>query len=347
MDSATLQHGTSDGPPFVAASGYAPFEQRPRQAVTRDFERDRDASSQTLRHIIPISGKDSLATAIWQTELDPNLPYEFVYNDTSAELPETYEWLDRVETTLGIKILRIGKSLEKVIEEQGILPSARTRFCTKYSKIFPMRDFIGDGEAVVYFGLRADEQDRAGALQTKTLKPRYPLREAGIGLATVYKLVGDRDLMPPAFLWQRLFVAVIDRTGGLHGIGMKIVNEWPEWVRDRVFAWRSRPNCFFCFFQRRYEWVGLLEHHPPLFEKAERIEGQFGDGEDMRREGGFFWIGVDYPLSKIREKAAEIFEKRVSAICKLIAAQQQGQLFADSLDEIDIAGTSCGLLCGK
>ncbi len=214
------------------------------------------------RHIIPISGKDSLATAIWQISHEPNLPYEFVYNDTRCELPETYAWLNRVEKKLKIEITRIGKSLKQVISEQGILPSARTRFCTKYSKIFPMNHFIGDDEAIVYFGLRADEPDRVGALATKKLRPRYPLREAGIGLATVYRIVEGRDLMPPAFLWQRLFVAVIDRTGGLHGVGMKIVNGWPEWIRDRMFAWRSRPNCYVCIFQRRYEWVGLLEHHP-------------------------------------------------------------------------------------
>ncbi len=67
----------------------------------------------------------------------------------------------------------------------------------------------------------------------------------------------------------------------------------------------------------------------------------------MRRSGGFFWIGADYPLSKIREKAAEIFDKRVEAICKLIYEQQQMSLFMDAADEMDIVGTSCGLLCGK
>jgi Phosphoadenosine phosphosulfate reductase family len=201
-----------------------------------------------MRHIIPISGKDSLATAIWQTAHEPELPYEFVYNDTRAELPETYVWLARVEETLGIKILRIGKSLKEIISDHGILPSARIRFCTRDAKIRPMNRFIGTDTAVVYFGLRADEHERLGALETKKLLPRYPLRDAGIGLATVYRIVESRDLLPPAFFWSRLFVEVIDKTGGLHGIGMKIVNEWPQWTRDRVFAWRSRPNSLLLLF---------------------------------------------------------------------------------------------------
>src|SRR5580693_4992308 len=112
------------------------------------------------RHIIPISGKDSLATAIWQRTLAPDLPYEFVFNDTRAELPDTYEWLDRVETTLGIRIERIGKCLREIIREQGIIPSPRLRFCTKYAKIFPMNRAIGSDHATVYFGLRADEPER-------------------------------------------------------------------------------------------------------------------------------------------------------------------------------------------
>lgn len=300
-----------------------------------------------MRHIIPISGKDSLATAIWQTAHQPELSYEFVFNDTHAELPETYAWLESVEKVLGITIIRLGKNLERVIEEQGILPSARMRFCTKYSKIYPMRDFLKGSEAMCYFGLRADEPDRVGAIETKSLIPRYPLREAGIGLATVYRMVESRDLMPPTFLWERLYVAVIDQMGGLRGVGLAVVKEWPEWIRSRIFAWRSRPNCFFCFFQRRYEWVGLLEHHPILFDRSEAKEATIGHGDKMRRASGFNWISEDWPLSKIREHAEDIFRKRVDAICKLIDSSRQGQLFESALDEMDIVGTSCGLLCGK
>lgn len=169
--------------------------------------------SERMRHIIPISGKDSLATAIWQTTHHPELNYEFVFNDTRAELPETYEWLARVESVLGIRIERIGKNLEAIIDEQAILPSPRIRFCTERAKIRPMDRFIGAETAIVYFGLRADEPDRVGAFKTKKLTPCYPLREAGIGLATVYRIVQGRDLMPPSFFWQRLYDAVAKQMG--------------------------------------------------------------------------------------------------------------------------------------
>ncbi|MDE0471860.1 MAG: hypothetical protein OXH57_07960, partial [Ekhidna sp.] len=38
------------------------------------------------------------------------------------------------------------------------------------------------------------------------------------------------------------------------------------------YKWRTRSGCYFCFFQRKSEWVGLLEQHPDLFELAKSYE---------------------------------------------------------------------------
>src|SRR5256885_522461 len=40
----------------------------------------------------------------------------------------------------------------------------------------------------------------------------------------------------------------------------------------KYYEWRTRSGCYFCFFQRRAEWVGLLENHPDLFEAAKEYE---------------------------------------------------------------------------
>src|SRR5579862_9164612 len=100
-----------------------------------------------MRHIIPISGKDSCATAIVQITRNPNLSYELFFSDVGSELPETYQWLDKVERKLNIKINRVGESLEQVIYNQGILPSPKVRFCTRIAKIEPMEKWIGNDEA--------------------------------------------------------------------------------------------------------------------------------------------------------------------------------------------------------
>lgn len=295
-----------------------------------------------MRHIIPISGKDSLATAIVQAKLEPNLHYEYIYNETRMELPETYRWLKLVENTMGITIHRAGKNLEAIIYDQGILPSPRTRYCTRLSKIYPMLDYIGKDNATLYIGIRADE-DRVGAKEEKNTIVRYPLKEHKIGLQHVYALVEAANLMPPSFFWQRLYDAVVAAVQA-----KSLIEELPRWIFDRTFAWRSRPNCFMCFYQRRYEWVGLLEHHPKLFERSEAIESTVGNGDGIRRDGGFFFIGEDYPLSKIRANSKLIFNKRVAAIAKWLLNHSQSELFTDALiDDMEMAQKSCGLYCGK
>ena len=40
----------------------------------------------------------------------------------------------------------------------------------------------------------------------------------------------------------------------------------------KYYEWRSRSGCTFCFFQRKIEWVGLLERHPEEFKKAQSLE---------------------------------------------------------------------------
>jgi hypothetical protein len=295
-----------------------------------------------MRHIIPISGKDSLATAIVQMARQPDLPYEFIYNDTRMELPDTYAWMDKVEKTLGITIIRAGKSLADIITEQKILPSPRARYCTRLAKIYPMQDFIGKDEATIYIGIRADE-DRPGAQETKNHTVRYPLKEMGINLPLVYRIVKDKDLMPPNFFWNRVY----DKTVSELGKHSWVIDEMPKWVFDRTFAWRSRPNCFMCFYQRIYEWAGLLDHYPDLFAKAEELEETVCFEEDVR-ESKFYWLGKDKPLSYIRENFDTIIQKRVDHVAKILRKKMQLELFNDALiDELEAAQTSCGLYCGK
>lgn len=294
-----------------------------------------------MRHIIPISGKDSLATAIVQRTLEPDLPYEFIYNDTRMELPETYEWLDLVESTLGIKIIRIGKSLEAIIYEKGMLPSASMRYCTQESKIVPMNKWLNKEPSVIYIGLRFDE-DRAGLEPAKNQTVRYPLKENHMRLSNVYDVCKSKNLMPPKFFWERLFNRVAEILQCSPEAIRKQISE--EMVFDRMFAWRSRPNCFMCFYQRRYEWIGLREFHPLLFNHAKEIEEKFaGD----RRENAFYWI-QDLPLSELEKKVNYYFSKRAMDLASIISKKFQGDFFSHLIiDNMELAQKSCGLFCGK
>ncbi len=37
------------------------------------------------------------------------------------------------------------------------------------------------------------------------------------------------------------------------------------------YEWRSRSGCYFCFFQRKNEWAGLLKQHPDLLPVSPRF----------------------------------------------------------------------------
>lgn len=291
-----------------------------------------------MRHIIPVSGKDSAATAIVQMAR-ADLPYEFVFCDVEMELPETYAWIAKLESHLGIAIRRVGKSLETVIAEQNMLPSQGRRFCTKYGKIFPIRDLIGKDEATQYFGLRADEPDRGGFFGPPNIRASYPLRDLGLGIRHVYQILGDRGIMPPGFFWRRLYDRVWGRADELQ---RQAIEALPPWDRAHLFAWRSRSNCFSCFYQRRYEWVGLLEHHPDLFERARQIEVAYGTPPPRAAE--FTWV-EGMTLTDLAERREVYFEKRVKKVLKALTDRCQGRLFERGLDPL--AEVSCGLLCGK
>lgn len=292
-----------------------------------------------MRHLLPISGKDSLCTAIVQLQRDDTLPYEFIFCDVRMELPETYTWLDKVEQTLGISIKRIGRSLEEVIAEQNMLPSHQARFCTKYGKIFPLRDLLGANEtATQYVGIRADEdRPNAGMIDNRvTLK--FPLREAGIDLPAVWKILDSRKMLPPTFFWQRLYDAVCDL---MSDCSLRFIQSLQPWHKFALFSWRSRSNCFMCFYQRLYEWVGLLEHHPGLFEKAEQLEMDYGSSPE--RDRPFYWR-QEGPLSLLRDRAGSIFRKHVQKIRDAILKMRH----SIDHDEIDMLSlTSCGIYCGK
>lgn len=217
------------------------------------------------RHIIPISGKDSLCTAIVQRARQPDIGYEYLFNDTYSELPEVYEWLRKVEGFLDAPIKHIGLSLEDVIMEQGGLPGYGTqfgRFCTRIIKVGETEKEIGTDKAFIYYGLRADEPQRVGYKKNAKfdISPVYPLREMGITLPLVWRILQDRDLLPPAFFWQQVYDRVVERLGP---IALDFMNNLEPWEFRTLFSWRSQPNCYDCYNQRVYEWIGLLDHHPP------------------------------------------------------------------------------------
>ena len=300
-----------------------------------------------VRHIVPISGKDSLCTALVLQASSMPKPYEYFFCDVRMELPETYEWLSKVEKVLNIRITRLGKSLMHKIEEKNILPSHAFRFCTRECKIYPLLDYLGKDECVQYLGIRADEAVRAAghAAQSVTITNVFPLVEHGIDLAGVYNILSVRDLLPPAFFWPQLWDLVQQV---LPDEGKNFLVACKPWVKNHLFSGRSRSNCFMCFYQLLYEWAWLLDVHPDLFRRAEEIEQTYGnhlnDAEQGRRLTKFTLRSDGYPLWTIRSRYNEIIKKRA---VQVIHAVMKG-VYQPADDEMDLLSVrSCGAYCGK
>jgi|ERR1700674_4071405 len=255
-------------------------------------------SSKTVRHVLGLSGgKDSSALAIFMRNRVPEM--EYFFTDTGAELPETYEYLDRLEGFLGKPIARLSaeRDFDHLLHKMhnNFLPSPNTRWCTRELKIEPFERWIGEDPARTYIGIRADEA-RDGYKSTKpNITPVFPFKEAGLGLADIQRILADS------------------------GIGI------PEY-----YKWRSRSGCYFCFFQRKNEWVGLAKNHPDLFERAKAYEKPAEDGVSS-----FTWSQGE-SLDQLIARATDIeadFERRSLQSKRMTWQEILAQASADEEDE--------------
>jgi 3'-phosphoadenosine 5'-phosphosulfate sulfotransferase (PAPS reductase)/FAD synthetase len=109
------------------------------------------------RHLLGLSGKDSLTTAIilkiYHTDIWEKI--ELFTNDIKTELPEKEAWMIKCEEYLEKPIHRIEKDLLEVIQHHSrnyeglFLPSFKVRYCTRDSKIKPMQEWLGEDEAIL------------------------------------------------------------------------------------------------------------------------------------------------------------------------------------------------------
>lgn len=251
--------------------------------------------SELVRHIIGLSGgKDSTALAVFMRQKYPELEIEYFFCDTHKELPETYDYLDRIEARLGIKIARLEgeRGFDHWLDVYGgTLPSPKMRWCTKQMKIIPLEKYIGDDKAISYIGIRADENRDGYISKRDNIKPIFPFKEHGLVKADIYRLLEES------------------------GIGL------PDYYR-----WRSRSGCFFCFFQRKYEWVKLAEEHPDLFTKAIRYEQDHSDGRT------YTWTEGE-TLTELLSRKEEILSQHEKAMSKARVKTENPSL-ADTLSTV-------------
>lgn len=199
-------------------------------------------SDKKVRHVLGLSGgKDSTALALYMKKKHPELEIEYFFSDTGAELEEVYEYLHELEKIIGpIHRLKSDSNFDDLLKIYGnYLPSVRQRWCTVQMKLKPFERFVGDDPVINYVGIRADEAHyREGYKDGKpNIEVVFPFIEDGLTKNDVKNILEAS------------------------GIGL-----------PKYYQWRSRSGCYFCFFQQKGEWVGLLDRHPDLYEKAAQYE---------------------------------------------------------------------------
>lgn len=262
-------------------------------------------SREKVRHILSLSGgKDSTALAIYMQGKIPDV--EYVFCDTGEELPETYDYLEKLEAFIGQSIVRLNpdRPFTHYLDiYSGVLPDARTRWCTRMLKIKPFERYVGNDATVSYIAIRADEEHRKGYISSKSnIQPCYPFIEDGLNKEDVIRILEDSGLGVPDY-----------------------------------YRWRSRSGCYFCFFQQKIEWVGLLENHPSLFNKAAAFEKI-----NPNADGRFTWVE--------KESLQDLANPdRISQIKKAFNSKvennetKSNKLFDILDDDVEIACTICHL----
>ena len=209
--------------------------------------------TEKVKHVLGLSGgKDSAALAIYMRDNYPEIDIEYFFTDTGKELPEVYSYLTMLEGYLGKNVLKLNPNRDFdfwLEQHNNFLPSAQARWCTIQMKLKPFekwaKKYLDDGYTIYsYVAIRGDEEYREGyQSRDENLVVKLPFRDDDVDKAGV--------------------MAILEHSG----LGL-----------PKYYEWRSRSGCTFCFFQRKIEWVNLMEKHPDAFEEAKAYEKSAVDG---------------------------------------------------------------------
>lgn len=94
---------------------------------------------------------------------------------------------------------------------------------------------------------------------------------------------------------------------------------------------RSRSGCFFCFYQRKIEWIWLYERHPELFRKAQEYE-----------KDGYSWMDNETLEEIIKpERMAQIKLDYISTLQKKLNGKSKSNKLIDILADDNEVCANC------
>jgi hypothetical protein len=259
MDPATLKTQATDGPPFDAASGYAPFALEPSQSSDLpgsspgSSKADGCGATHTPLIVSFGGGNNSRALLIGMVERETR-PDLILFADTGGELPETYEnthifsaWLvsQGFPEIVWVQKTYQGKptTLESDCLRQNTLPS-------------------------IAFGFKACSQKYKRDPQDKYRNNWQPAKEAWAAGQKCVCLIGYHAGEP----WR----ANLAEDAKYFYAFPLISWGWDRWkcievVLEHGFK-PGKSACFFCPSNKKSEILGLQLTHPELLDRALAME---------------------------------------------------------------------------
>lgn len=211
-------------------------------------------------------GIDSTSLALLYRDATP------IFTDTGDEFDELYAHLDKFEQVTGRQIIRIRSnehhSLPAYEKKAKFFPNHGARFCTRLFKIEPINQWIGEREATLMIGLRADEpaDERVGNLtELPNLTIDYPLRRHGWTRAHCINKCLEHGLLP------------------------------------RYPVYMARGGCKSCFYKSKSEIRAMVHLAPAVMDELQEREEIVQD-----ERGKFFYLFSNLKMSirQFRENEA-------------------------------------------
>jgi len=199
-----------------------------------------------MKHIVQFSGgAASTYVAKMVIDLYGRENTILIHNDTKAEDPDTYRFIDQVSDFLNHPITDAsdGRSLWELVEKYGF-PSTFLPFCTDKLKQQPTRKFLKalNDEFIMYNGFGADEWRR---VQKSTVRAN----EAGYRLESL------------------LFENRISK----EQIMTEIPKQWGICLPN-AYRYFKHNNCIPCFKGGKAHWHKVWKYYPEKFNRAKDIE---------------------------------------------------------------------------
>ena len=179
-------------------------------------------------------------------------------------------------------------------------------------KIEPLEEWVGDDAAISYVAIRATERSQGLREHQTEHQGRLSVRQGRHCPNAVLRILQDA------------------------GIGL------PDY-----YQWRTRSGCYFCFYQRKAEWVGLADRHSELWDRAVAIEqkvmkdaGTDGDiafGKYGVKGRQYTWSGGE-SLPALIARRDEILQRHQQAVERTAGRRKDRaawEVFAEAFNEDD------------